>query len=119
MIIRRALLLVLAILWLWPASLHAQSEALTEARRQGQARYQAGRYAEAIPHFEKALALAEREFGPESPETALYLNNVGFLYQAQGRNDDAEPVYKRSLAIREKVFGPEHPHVARTLHNLA
>ena len=60
MFIRRALVLVLAILWLWPASLHAQSEALTEADRQGQARYQAGRYAEAIPHFEKALALAER-----------------------------------------------------------
>ncbi len=37
MLTRRALSLVLAILWLWPASLHAQSEALMEAYRQGKA----------------------------------------------------------------------------------
>ena len=34
MFARRALVLVLAILWLWPASLHAQSWALMEAYRQ-------------------------------------------------------------------------------------
>ena len=42
MFIRRALVVVLAILWLWPASLHAQSEALIEAFRQGQALDEAG-----------------------------------------------------------------------------
>ncbi len=31
MFVRRALALVLAVAWLWPASLHAQSEALMEA----------------------------------------------------------------------------------------
>ncbi len=51
MFTRRALSLVLALLWLWPSVVYAQSEALEEAYRQGQARYQAGRYAEAIPHF--------------------------------------------------------------------
>ncbi len=35
MFIRPTLALVLAILWLWPAGLHAQSEALQEALRQG------------------------------------------------------------------------------------
>ena len=35
MFIRRALALVLAILWLWPAGLYAQSEAYTDAYRRG------------------------------------------------------------------------------------
>ena len=47
MSIRRAFAFVLAILWLWPASLHAQSEALMEAYRQGQTIYEAGRYEQA------------------------------------------------------------------------
>ncbi len=65
MFIRRALTLVVAILWLWPASVHAQSEALMAAYRQGQALYEAGQYKRAIPFWRKALELGEREFGPE------------------------------------------------------
>ncbi len=67
---RLALPLVLAILWLWPASLHAQSEAFMEAYRQGQALYEAGRYEQAIPFFREALELGEREFGSDHPTTA-------------------------------------------------
>ena len=51
MIIRLALPFVVAILWLWPAGLHAQSEALMKAYNQGQALHRAGRYEQAIPHF--------------------------------------------------------------------
>ena len=40
---RRALVLLQTMLWLWPASLHAQSEALMDAYRQGQTLYEAGR----------------------------------------------------------------------------
>ncbi len=67
MSIRRGFALVLATLWLWPASLHAQSEALMEAYRQGQTLYEAGRYEQAIPLHRKALDLGEREFGPDPP----------------------------------------------------
>ena len=49
MSIRCSFALVLTILWLWPASLRAQSEALMEAYNQGQALYEAGRYEQAIP----------------------------------------------------------------------
>ncbi len=51
----RVVALILTILWLWPASLHAQSEALMEAYRQGQALYEAGRYEQAIPFYREAL----------------------------------------------------------------
>ena len=109
----------LVLLSLWPGNAPAQSEALDKADRQGQALYQAGRYGEAIPFYEKALQLSEREFGPEHPKVATSLNNLALLYDAQGRYGDAEPLYKRSLAIREKALGPDHPNVATSLTNLA
>ncbi|MEE8533666.1 MAG: tetratricopeptide repeat protein [Alphaproteobacteria bacterium] len=119
MFIRRALALVLTILWLWPASLHAQSEALDEAYNQGQTLYEAGRYEEAIPFWRKALELGEREFGPDQEITAIFLNNLGLLYKSQGRYAKAEPLYQRALAIWKKALGPEHPDVATGLSNLA
>ncbi len=100
MSIRRALAFVLAALWLWPAGLHAQSEALIEAYRQGQTLYEAGRYGQAIPLWRKAFELGEREFVPNHPTTATLLNNLAELYRAQGRYGEAEPLYKRSLAVR-------------------
>ena len=44
MFIRRIRSIILVMLWLWPASLYAQSEALMDAYNQGQALYEAGRY---------------------------------------------------------------------------
>ncbi len=78
-----------------------------------------GKYPEAEPLFEKALAIAEKALGPEHPDVATGLNNLAELYRAQGRYTEAEPLYKRSLAIKEKALGPEHPHVATTLENYA
>ena len=62
MFIRRALALVMAVLWLWPASLHAQSEALMEAYQQGQALYEVGQFEQAIPVWRNIVELGEREF---------------------------------------------------------
>ena len=80
--------------------------------------YEQGRYAEAEKQAKAALKEAE-EFRPEDPRLATSLNNLAFLYHAQGNYAAAEPPYKRSLAIREKVLGPEHPEVATSLNNLA
>ncbi len=35
-----------------------------------------GRYEEALPFAERALKLAEQEFGPNDPSTAVDLNNL-------------------------------------------
>ncbi len=102
MFIRRALPLVLAILWLWPASLHAQSEALMEAYRRGQTFYEAGKYEQAIPLWRKALELGEREFGPVHPTTATLLNTLVALYRAQGRYAEADRLDARAKEIRAK-----------------
>ena len=119
MFVRRALALVLATLWLWPASLHAQSEALMEAYRQGKALKEAGRYEQAIPFYRKALELGEREFGPDHSTTATLLNNLAELYVELGRYEEAEPLIKRALAVREKTLAPDHPDVANSLNSLA
>ena len=119
MFIRRTLALGLAILWLWPAGLYAQSEVLMETYRQGQALEKAGRYEQAISFYREALELGEREFGPNDPTTATLLTNLARLYRAQGRYEAAEPLYERALAIDEKALGPEHPDVASSLNNLA
>ncbi len=119
MFIRPTLALVLAILWLWPAGLHAQSEALQEALRQGQALYEAGQLEQAIPLWRKALELREKEFGPNHPTTADVLDILAITYRDLGRYTEAEPLQKRSLAIREKALGPDHPDFATRLNLLA
>ena len=110
---------ILIALVLWPAAARAQSEALMQAYRQGQALFQAGRYGEAIGFHERALALAELEFGLEHATTATLLNDLAELYRARGRYAEAEPLYKRALAIYEQALGPDHPYVATSLNNLA
>src|SRR4029453_6257062 len=44
--------------------------------------YAAGRFGEAIPLAQKALAIHEKALGPEHPDTAQSLNNLALLYQA-------------------------------------
>jgi tetratricopeptide (TPR) repeat protein len=81
--------------------------------------YQKRYYTKAIPVAEKALSLAEKQYGPESPETALSLNNLGMLYKHKKMYSKAEPLYKRSLAISEKIVGSKSPDLTVALNNLA
>ena len=81
--------------------------------------YRAGKYAEAIPLAQRALAIDEKALGPDHPDVGRDLNNLARLYDSQGRYGDAEPLYKRALAIAEKAFGPDHPDVGTALNNLA
>ena len=78
-----------------------------------------GRYADAEPLSNRALAISEKALGPDHPSVATSLNNLAGLYKDQGRYADAEPLDKRSLGIREKARGPEHPNVGQSLNNLA
>jgi tetratricopeptide (TPR) repeat protein len=81
--------------------------------------YREGRYAEATPLAQRALAIRETVLGSEHPDFTTSLNNLAELYRLQGRYVEAEVLHTRSLTIREKVLGPEHPWVAETLGNLA
>jgi tetratricopeptide (TPR) repeat protein len=75
-------------------------------------------YAQARPLFERALAIREKLFGPEDPETASSLTNLGYLLRAQGDLAGARSNYERALAINEKALGSDHSHTAGCLNNL-
>jgi tetratricopeptide (TPR) repeat protein len=63
--------------------------------------YQAGKFTEAIPLAERALALGVKALGPEHLDVATSLNNLALLYESQGRYAEAEPLYKRTITILE------------------
>ncbi|MBL0123381.1 MAG: tetratricopeptide repeat protein [Betaproteobacteria bacterium] len=66
----------------------------------------------------RSLAIMENSLGPNHPDVATSLNNLGMLYKAQGKYADAEPL-KVAPSIREKSLGIDHPDVAQSLENLA
>jgi len=77
------------------------------------------RFADSAKIWDKLLSFSRRELGAENLVTAEILNNLGFLYNAQGLFKQAERVLKQALAIREKILGPEHPDTTQSLNNLA
>jgi tetratricopeptide (TPR) repeat protein len=78
-----------------------------------------GRYGEAEPLYQDALAMAKRLLGDEHPSVARSLNNLASLYDNQGRYGEAEPLYQDALAMKKRLLGDEHPSVATSLNNLA
>jgi CHAT domain-containing protein/tetratricopeptide (TPR) repeat protein len=78
-----------------------------------------GRFADAVPIAEKAVALARERHGEEHDLFGSALGWLAVVYQGQGRFTEAEPLHTRSLAVREKAWGPDHPNVGAALHNLA
>ena len=79
----------------------------------------AGRYSEAEPLLNRALAIDKVGLGPDHPDVATDLNNLAALYYYQGKYAAAEPLQQRALKIGEKALGPDHPKVATRLNNLA
>jgi esterase/lipase superfamily enzyme len=97
----------------------ANADDLNALNQQFEQLYRAGKYAEAIELAQRALTVAERQFGPDDVQVGRALNNLAELYRAQGRNGEAEPLIKRAFTIDEKALGAEHPSVGEDLNNLA
>jgi tetratricopeptide (TPR) repeat protein len=67
---------------------------------------------------EQALAIFEAAYGPDQPEVARSLGNLGNVLQQLGELDAARAAQERALAVFEAAYGPDHPDVARALTNL-
>ena len=65
--------------------------------------FQQGNYTKAAVAAKKALQAAERALGPDHPNVATSLNNLGMLCYAQEQFMKAELLHQRALTIREKV----------------
>ncbi|MGD2182687.1 tetratricopeptide repeat protein [Lusitaniella coriacea] len=105
-----------------PPSSVQQSAELEEAKQlfqQARQLFQEGKYREAIPLAERALAIAENIAGLENTDVANILDVLAQLHYYKGNYAAAEPLHQRALAIREKALGAEHPSVATSLNNLA
>ena len=76
-----------------------------------------GKYAEAEPLYQRALAVSEKTLGPEHPQVAMVLNNLAVIYEAQRRYAEVESFYRRALLVLKKAVGADHPEVAKMSEN--
>ncbi len=84
-------------------------------------RFQLGesRFPAAADSFEKALANAERAWGPDHPEVAIILDDLGWANSWLGRNELAKEQLERALEIKLDVYPPGSVEQADTLGRLA
>ncbi|MBI1950137.1 MAG: tetratricopeptide repeat protein, partial [Acidobacteria bacterium] len=68
---------------------------------------------------ERALSIKEKVLGPDHPEFAKSLTNLGSLLHRLGDLGGAREVLERALAIREKALGLRHPQTAASLDEIA
>ncbi len=61
-----------------------------------------GRYAEAEPLYQRALAIREKALGPEHPDVAASLQNYAALLRKTGRVSEATKMEARAKAIGAK-----------------
>ena len=71
------------------------------------------------PLLIRALAIREKRFGSEHPETAQALNNLAMHYRKQKQYARALPLQERATAIKGRTAGDEHFETATALGNLA
>jgi eukaryotic-like serine/threonine-protein kinase len=77
-----------------------------------------GEYAEAVALSEEQLVLREALLGPDHPDVAVTLHNLGLFRILIGDHDEARALLERALVIRTDSLGPEHPDVADTVDDL-
>jgi tetratricopeptide (TPR) repeat protein len=86
-----------------------------------QARWQLtlGDHAAAEALFRQALAVREKVFTREHPDTIASLSALALVMQAGGRNDEAEPLLREACERASKLWGETNVEYAGHLNNLA
>ena len=78
-----------------------------------------GKYAQAQPLFEKALAIFRKVLGEDHPRTAGVCHNVASNLSVQGQYAQAQLLYEKSLTIRRQLMGEEDPATAQSYNSVA
>src|SRR6186713_1037740 len=78
----------------------------------------AGDYASAEDLLREAVALQEQTLGPNHPDLANTLNNLGVVCEIADNPIDAEHYFRRAYAIATATLPPDHPFVATSRKNL-
>jgi hypothetical protein len=78
----------------------------------------AGNYVSAEDLLREAVALQERTLGPQHPDLANTLNNLGVVCEMTDNPIDAEHYFRRAYTIATATLPPDHPFVATSRKNL-
>ncbi len=78
-----------------------------------------GRYAEAVPLLERALAIWVETLGPGHPKVAMSRKNLGHLNRQRDQYAEAERAYRRALTFTQKALGREDSDVDASREILA
>ena len=84
----------------------------------GQLAVRAGKPADALPHFERLLALRERSDPKGGVGVANAHVSLGHALTALTRFADAEAHYRRALGVVEELSGANHPNLNPVLDGL-
>lgn len=69
--------------------------------------------------LQQAVHLQEAHLGPDHPDLANTLNNLGVACEKTGRLKEAAACYRRAYEIAAAAFAPDHPFVVTSRKNLA
>ena len=78
----------------------------------------AGNYSSAEELLREAAALQEQTLGPEHPDLANTLNNLGIVCEMTDNPIDAEHYFRRAYTIAAATLAPDHPFVVTSRKNL-
>jgi non-specific serine/threonine protein kinase/serine/threonine-protein kinase len=95
-----------------------EASAATTSYYIGLALIQAGRYDEAEPYAEAAVAYRTRESGDRSGGTVAALLRLGQIRTAHGRLDEAFELFNRALHAGHHLWGRRHPWTYKVLNAL-
>ena len=98
-------------------SVEADESAETDAFAGADASVEA-RLAESRHYLIRALEITTNAYGPDYPDNACTLSNLGILEDMEGNHKKAREHYRKALEIQSAAVGSNHPHCADILHNL-
>src|SRR5262252_550058 len=78
----------------------------------------AGNYSSAEALLREAAALQEQTLGPDHPDLANTLNNLGVVCEITDNPIDAEHYFRRAYSIATATLAPDHPFVVTSSKNL-
>lgn len=73
----------------------------------------------AEPPLREAIALTQRDAGPDHPDTLNAQATLAAMLNDQAKYEDAIPLLLDLVETFRRVFGPEHPRTLIVQHNLA
>lgn len=103
------------------AALATATAPLDEARlaeKLGSVEVRLGLYDDAERNSKRALELYRQELGPDHPQVATVLTNLGNTWLERGRATDARDVFLEALRIAALLVGKDNPNYAMLDANL-